>query len=288
VRNNPNFRGILFILASGIFLSINDSVYKFLVPHYPPGQILFIGGASVSILTLFIIRFTSETGVIVNNWRAHVARGLLFTIASFAFVISLRYLTLAETICIAFSGPLFMTLMARYFLKEQVGLYRLMAVLAGFLGVIIIIQPGTSEFRWVLLLPLLVALGDAARDVLTRKIAHNESSLSIVFTTSVVLALVSLLSLESGWNTLRNEHVALFGVSAILTVISYFCMVEAYRNAPAVVIAPFRYIQILWGMLAGIVVFGEVPAVNLYIGVVFIVGAGFVIAIRESRIREPN
>ncbi len=280
---HTNIRGILFILASGVFLTINDSLYKSLVPHYPAGQILFISGASVSILIWIIFQISDGSGIRVKSWPSHILRGLMFVVASFAFIISLKYLTLAETICIAFSGPLFMTVMAKYIIKEHVGLYRLLAVSIGFVGVIIIIRPSTSEFRWILLLPLVVALAEASRDILTRKMAPGESSLSIVFTTSLVLSLASLLTFAAGWNTIQSSHFLRLGISAFLTIASYFCMVEAYRHAPTVVIAPFRYIQIIWGILLGVIIWGEIPGAHIYLGVVIIVGAGIFIGLREAK-----
>lgn len=279
---NTNLRGIAFILVSGIFLSANDAVLKSLVAHYPPGQVLFITGATVALATWLILTLRPGPGVVINSRGAHIARGLLFVVASFAFVISLKYLPLAEVVCISFAGPLFMTLMAKSFLNEQVGLHRIAAVLIGFLGVVIIIQPGGADFRWILLLPLVVAIGDAGRDVLTRKMAPTESSLCIVFTTSAVLALVSILTWFWGWQPLQYAHIGRFAFSMGLTIASYYCMVEAYRHAPAAVIAPFRYIQIIWGILAGLLIWGEVPRSSIYIGLVFTVGSGIYIAFREA------
>ena len=274
------------ILVSGLFLSLNDMIFKSLVPHYPAGQILFTNGALVSLMIWFYLRFWTGQGVRVVNRRGHLARGLLFVLASFSFVISLKHLTLAQTICIAFAGPLMVTVMARQFLGEQVGFIRLLAVVVGFIGVIIIIQPGTSSFRWVLLLPLLVAFGDAARDVITRGIAAGESSLSIVFTTSLILALAASLTFPLGWNAINIEHLWRWGATTILTVAAYYFMVEAYRHAPAVVVAPFRYIQIVWGVLAGIIIWGEIPGFHIYIGAGLTVGAGIFIAYRETRLAQ--
>ncbi len=281
-----NLRGIVFILISGIFLSLNDAISKSLVAHYPAGQILFVSGTTVAILTWAILRFHIGTGVVINNWPWHVSRGLLFAIASYAFVVSLKFLPLAEVVCIAFAGPLIMTVLGKFYLKEQVGIYRMSAVLLGFVGVVIIIEPGSINFQWILLLPLVVALGDAARDVLTRKMAPTESTLSIVFSTSLVLALVMSLTLFGEWNVIELKHGFRFGLSAVMTVASYIFMVEAYRHSPTVVIAPFRYFQIIWGILAGLLIWGEVPKTTIYIGLIFTVGSGIFIAIREARVKS--
>ena len=264
---------------------MNDAIYKSLVPHYPVGQILFVNAVFVAAVIWLVLTFRDGEGVVINSWSGHIARGLLFVVASFSFVIALRYLTLAETVCIAFAGPLIMTLLARQFLGEQVGWIRLTAVFVGFIGVVIIIQPGTSQFRWILLLPLVVALGDAARDVITRKIASTESSLSIVFTTSFILALSALFTSPFGWQAIELAHAGRIVATVLLTIAAYYYMVEGYRYAPAVVIAPFRYIQIIWGILAGVLIWGEIPGVHIYIGSLLTVGAGVFIAWREMQFR---
>ena len=285
---NTHLRGIGFILVSGLFLALNDAIYKSLVPHYPPGQILFINASLVAVIIWLYLKLWRKQGIVIHSRLGHLVRGLLFLIASFAFVFALRHLTLAETVCIAFAGPLFMTLMARQFLGEQVGFVRIAAVLVGFVGVVVIIQPGTSQFRWVLLLPLLVALSDAARDVITRKIAAQESSLTIVWSTSTILALGSLLSLPFGWVEIQTDHLWRWALTVGLTISAYFFMVEAYRYAPTVVIAPFRYIQIIWSILAGVIIWGEIPGVNIYLGVLLTVGAGIFIAWRELQLNAKH
>ena len=283
---NTNLRGIAFLLVSGMLLSLNDAIFKYLAPHFPPGQILFIVATQVSLCLGLYLKFGTRTGIIINNRWWHLSRGLMFVVASFAFIVALSHMPLAELVAIAFAGPLFMTLMAKMFLKEQVGLYRVAAVVMGFIGVLIIIQPGTTRFEWVLLLPLVVALGDAGRDILTRKMAPTEHTLSIVFTTFAIMAMVSLVSAAWGWNPVPARLMLFFALATILTIVSYFCMVEAYRYAPASVVAPFRYIQIIWSILLGFLIWGEIPRDIVYVGIAITVGSGLFIAYREALTRS--
>jgi hypothetical protein len=115
---------------------------------------------------------------------------------------------------------------------------------------------GTS-FRWILMLPLLVALSDACRDVLTRKMTQSESSLSMVFTTSLIIVAISTLTSYAGWKPLQFEHLWLFGLKTALMLIAYFLLIEAYRYA---------------------------PTVGIFIGLTLTVGSGIFIAVRETRI----
>ena len=177
-----------------------------------------------------VMRLRGEALFAARSWRPHFYRGGLYAIGAFAFVYSLRYLPFAEVVAIAFAGPMFMTLFGRFFLGESVGWHRLGAVVVGFIGVLFVIQPGTEAMHWAVVLPLIVALADATRDLVTRQMAGGESSLRIVFSTGCILALAGLITLVGGWQPLRIEHLHWFGLSASAFVIAHFLMVEAFRH----------------------------------------------------------
>ena len=215
-----NLRGIVCMMLAGFFLTSNDSITKWLVPHYPPGEILFVQGTLIALLVLVLMRFRGESPLPKVRWRSHLYRGGLYAIGSFAFVYALRYLPLAEVVAIAFAGPLFMTLFGKIFLDEQVGIHRLGAVIVGFIGVLVIIRPGSAAMHWAALLPLVVALSDAGRDLITRTLTRDESSLRIIFTTAVILALSGGVTSIGGWQEIEQSHLPWFGLSAICFVIA--------------------------------------------------------------------
>ena len=283
-----NLRGIFLAIASGIFLTANDAISKLLVPNYAVGQILFITSLGVALLIWLASLLMQDVSIKVNSWKTHISRGLLFSISAFTFITALQFLPLAETMCIAFASPFFMTLFGRFFLGEYVGIYRITAVIVGFVGVVVVMQPGTPGFKWVFLLPLIVAISDAGRDVLTRKMTKSESSMAMVFTTSLTIAAVSLFTIPAGWRAFELADIHLFLMKTGLMLIAYSLIVEAYRFAPTVVIAPFRYIQIIWGVLFGVVLWGDLPSLSMYVGMLLTAGSGAFIAIRESRINAAE
>ena len=272
------------MLLAGIFLTTNDSITKWLVPHYPVGEILFLQGSLIAMLVAAWMRLRGEHPLKVVRLRAHLYRGALYATGSFAFVYALHYLPLAEVIAIAFAGPLFMTLFGKIFLGEHVGVHRLGAVVAGFIGVLIIIRPGSAAMHWAALLPLVVALSDAGRDLITRPLTRDESSLRIIFTTAVILAASGSVTSVSGWVAVDVSHLVWFGLSACSFVIAHFFMVEAFRHAEVVVVAPFRYFIIIWATLAGFVFWGEVPDLAVFAGVAVVSVAGIYIGWREARV----
>lgn len=283
-----SLRGIFCMLLSGVFLTTNDSITKWLVPHYPAGEILFVQGSLIALLVAAWMRLRRENPLSIVRWRLHFYRGAMYATGSFAFVYALRYLPLAEVVAIAFAGPLFMTLFGKLFLGEHVGLHRLGAVVVGFVGVLIIIRPGTEAMHWAALLPLVVALSDAGRDLITRPLTRDESSLRIIFTTAVILAAAGGVTSIGGWPEIDSSHLPWFGLSATSFVIAHFLMVEAFRHAEVVVVAPFRYFLIIWATLAGFLFWGEVPGSIVFVGVAVIVAAGLYIGWREARVGQQH
>jgi drug/metabolite transporter (DMT)-like permease len=216
-----SLRGIACMLVSGVFLTTTDSLSKWLVPHYPVGEILFVQGTLIALLMAVWMHLRGEHLLRMVRWRSHLFRGLMYAVGSFAFVTALRFLPLAEVIAIAFAGPLFMTLFGKIFLHEHVGIHRLGAVVVGFIGILIVIRPGTSAMQWAALLPLIVALADTFRDLVTRTLTRDESSLRIIFTTAVILALAGGVTVVGGWNTIRSVDVLWFALSAVCFVVAH-------------------------------------------------------------------
>ncbi len=290
MNNTPvnNLLGIAYLVSAGLFLTTNDGISKWLVPHYPVGQLLFVQAAMITLIVTVVMRWRGESPLAARNWRPHFMRGGLYVIGSFAFVFALRYLPFAEVVAIAFAGPMFMTLFGRFFLGETVGWHRLGAVIVGFIGVLFVIRPGTDAMHWAVVLPLVVALADAARDLVTRKMAGGESSLRIVFSTGSMLAVAGLVTLPWGWQALRPADLLLFGCSALAFVVAHFLMVEAFRHGQLVAVAPFRYVQIIWTILAGFLFWGEMPAPAVFIGIGIICASGIYIAWREAAVRRAG
>jgi drug/metabolite transporter (DMT)-like permease len=142
--------------------------------------------------------------------------------------------------------------------------------------------------HWAVILPLIVALADATRDLVTRKMASGESSLRIVFTTGSILAIAGLLTVGWGWQTLRLPDLLWFAISASAFVVAHFLMVEAFRHGQLVAVAPFRYVQIIWTILAGMLFWGEIPTPLVFVGIGIICASGIYIAWREATVRTAD
>jgi drug/metabolite transporter (DMT)-like permease len=207
----------------------------------------------------------------LRQWRLGLARGLMVAVAQLALYGSYVYLELATVAVIAYSGPLFIAILAVPWLGERVGIWRWGAVLAGFVGVMLVIGPGTEVFTWAGILPAVAAFFYANSLVLTRKFDP-----SVLLTTAdAVLPDGSAAEVfgDLGFALLLGGFGG-FGV--------YF-LTLAYRRAPASLLAPFEYFGVLSALAIGWIVFAEWPVQRIFPGVVFIVGAGLVIILREHR-----
>ncbi len=188
------------MLLGVILLCLNDALIKSLTLHYPVGELLFVRGLFVCPWILVLAqRAGGLRSLRVTNVKGQAWRGLCVVASSFLFVTGLRYLPLADAVAIAFTGPLFITAMAPYALGEKVGWRRRGAVLAGFLGVVVMARPGGEALQWAVLLPLGAALCGGVRDLITRRISRSETSVSVLFVTTAVVMLAGLASLPWGW-----------------------------------------------------------------------------------------
>ena len=161
-------------------------------------------------------------------------------------------------------------------MDDQIILFCLLAVVFGLLiwGKIRYDLVAFGAMQWAALLPLIVALSDAFRDLITRTLTRDESSLRIIFTTAVILALGGGVTVVAGWDPVRSVDVIWFCCSAVSFVVAHYFMVEAFRHAQVVVVAPFRYFLIVWAIISGYVFWGEIPDDAVYIGVAVVIAAG--------------
>jgi len=214
---------------------------------------------------------------------AHVLRGALMSVALAGFFWGLNYVPLAEAIAVAFTAPLFITALSVPVLGERVGITRWLAVIAGFIGMLVIMRPGADTFEpemWIIVASTAVfALGITY----TRRLARTETVTTMfTWTTGVSLLLFAPLAWWT-WKVPETDHVAGFAVLGLIGGAAHYLVIVAYRNAPAAVVAPQEYIALVWGAIIGWVIWSEVPSLWTWAGAVIVAGAGGFIALRETR-----
>lgn len=275
--------------AGSALLTLSDTTVKWVSASLSVGQILFIRSL---FLILFIYIFIgishlrnahSGTSLHIGNWRAQSLRTLMMILSTFGFVAGLSLLPLADAIAIAFASPLFLTILASLILGEQVGWRRWSAVFIGFIGILIILRPSGESFNWAALLPLGAGLAAAIRDIITRRISATESSLATLHFATIAVMFTGLATAPLGWSPLPVEALGLLALAGLFAGGAHFLLIETFRWAEASLVAPFKYSTLLWGVLFGFLLWGEIPEREVIIGALLLVVSGLYILRRETR-----
>ncbi|MBT7732526.1 MAG: DMT family transporter [Rhodospirillaceae bacterium] len=276
------------MMGGALALTINDGMAKYLTETYPVGQVMAIRGTSILVLlAVFILVSRNRITVKINSWRNNLYRGLAMTGSTFCFITGLSLLPIADAIAIAFAAPLLTTILAVFFLKERVGWHRWVAIFFGFVGVIIIVQPTGDAFKLAALAPLGAAFFGAIRDVITRKITNSESSLTILITSMFLITLSGYATYPLGWSEIQIKHLWLFLGSSVLVGLAQYLMIEAFRLGEVGLISPFKYSSLIWAIIIGFVVWGDIPNYLVLIGSVVVVLSGIYL-LRGERIAKNN
>lgn len=309
VTPNNARTGILFILIGMSFMSVNDMLIKQLSGDYPLHQMVLTRSLFGIMFSLVILQFEGGFRILrTNRPGLHVLRALLIVISNLTFFAALAVLPLAETTTLFFISPLFITIMSVIFLGEKVGIRRIMAVLVGFLGVLVMMRPEASPdadapSRWILLLPIISALTYASMQILTRKLGPKSKASAMAIYIQVTFICVSLtFFLIAGdgryaagqdsevlnfllrqWKWPSNEDWPLFVLLGLVSAVIAYSLTQAYRKANAATVAPFEYIALPLAIFWGWSIFGDIPDARVFLGVALIAGSGIYVFLREGR-----
>ena len=283
-------RGIGLTLASVVVLTMSDTAIKWSTGTLPFGEALFIRALFVLIpIAIFVWWRGVTVSLRIVSVRNLALRALFGTGSTFLIVASLSILPIGEVLTLVFVAPVLVTALAPLLLGEHVGWHRWFAVLTGFAGVIIMLQPDAENFRYAAFLPLAAALIGSLRDIVTRLISNRESSLAILTFSILGLIVASLATAPFGWRAVGIDEIAIAGGSGILFGIAHYLMIEGYRYAEASLVAPFRFTNLLWAPLMGFLFFNEIPGLALLAGAPLIAASGLYIVWRErSLARRSN
>jgi drug/metabolite transporter (DMT)-like permease len=272
---------VCMLLGSALLIS-NDAVLKWMTGNYHVGQLMFCRGVFIGLpLAILIWRAGGLKSLRPVSPKGHAVRAILVIIGTFLFITSLKYLPIADAVAITFAGPLFVTALAPRLLGERVGWRRWMAVFAGFIGIVVIMRPGGGLIQWAALLPLAASLSGAFRDILTRHMSAKESSVSLLFYTSLAVTLAGLATVPFVWTPVSLTDWGWFALSGLMVGGAHFLMIETFRFGEAALVAPFRYSGVIWAALLGYFVWGDIPDSGTVIGISIVVAAGIYILHRQ-------
>ncbi|MEM8569985.1 MAG: DMT family transporter [Pseudomonadota bacterium] len=277
-----NLAGILCMSAGIFFLCLNDAMAKSLTERYSPVQILFIRNIVALPFALAItIRFAGRPAILSKRPGVHLLRGALWILAAILFFTSLKFLELAEATALTFVAPVFIIVLSAVFLREAAGFRVWLAVLTGFVGVLIIVRPGIGAFQPASLLPIATALVYAILMISTRLLDPRESVWTLALYLTATGAFLTGILVPFVWvNPVAADLQLFFGV-AVFGTIGFAMITQAFRLAAAPLIAPLDYSALIWATALGWIFWGELPDSLTYLGASLIVASGIVIVLNR-------
>ncbi|MBB4003998.1 DMT family transporter [Aurantimonas endophytica] len=279
--------GMAMMCVGVACLCVNDALAKALASNYSPLQILFLRNLIALPFAILIAAAMGGTAALRSHRPVtHLLRGLLWISAAFLFFSSLKYLALAEATALVFVAPLFITAISALFLRDPVGWRRWLAVLVGFAGVLIAVRPGAAAFQPASLLPIATALFYAALMISARWVDRRESVWTLLLYLTGAGALLSLLVVPFVWVPVQPEDYWLFAAIALFGTAGMTLMTQAFRLAPAVVVAPLDYTALVWATLIGWLFWNELPDSPVFVGAAIIVASGVFTIWRENRVHS--
>ncbi|MEO8543809.1 MAG: DMT family transporter [Burkholderiaceae bacterium] len=287
-----NRKGIVAMcLAMALFIA-NDALVKYVSASLPAAQLIFVRGlfATSLLLTAALLMGALQPRALARNdaWRqltqrAVLLRAALDALASMAYLTSLFHLPIGNASAINMASPMFIALYAAIAWREQISFGRWLAIAGGFAGVLLIVQPAADGFNAWTLLCLFATLLHTARDLVTRKIALAVPSILITLTTSfAVLLLTGPWSLLQGWAPIEGRHLALLAAASVFLSSAYYLFIIGMRNGDLSLVAPFRYTALIYALLLGWLVWGDVPNALSWFGIGLMMACGLFM-LRKAR-----
>ena len=285
-----NFRGAAFMVLAMLCFAIEDMLIKLMAGALPVGQIIGMLGLGSALLVAAVLIVQGQPLLTRTMLTPAIAvRALGEMVGTMGFVTALALTPLSSASAILQATPLFVTLGAALFLQEAVGWRRWSAILVGFLGVLLIIRPGMEGFTWLSLFAVQGVIGLGIRDLATRRVPKDTSTLQLRFLAFLALIPAAALLMWINGTTLQPltaRNGVYFTGAMLIGIVAYYGIVAAMRIGEVSFVTPFRYSRILFALVIGVWVFDENPDVLTLLGAAIVVGSGLYTLWRERHVRS--
>jgi drug/metabolite transporter (DMT)-like permease len=284
---SANIRGAIFMAIAMSGFLFNDTIVKVLSADMNVGQVMLLRGAVATVLITLLTHYRGAIRPLSTVFKHPLIllRIIGEVMGTVTFLTALAHIPIANASAILQALPLAVTMGAALFLREPVGWRRWSAIAVGFVGVMIIVRPGLEGFSVYSLLVLSTVFFAAMRDITTRMVSAEVPALFLSFVTTPIVALAgaAMIPLMGGWSPVDADHGGLILLAAVLLLVSYQFIIMAMRSGDIAFVAPFRYTNLIWAMLTGYLVFGDVPDGYMILGAAIIVCSGLYTLYRERK-----
>ena len=261
--------------------SVMDLIVKW-SENYPVGEVLFFRGLFGMITIFFLIpREKYFNFYKTNRPMLHFKRCIAGLIAIVAIFIALRNLPLATVVSISFAAPIFTTIMSIFFLSEKVGLYRWLAVIVGFIGILIISQPGFTSFNIYYIYPIIFCLGLSYVAIAIKKLSSTEPVWLIGFYFSFSIMIISFFTFHQGWIIPNLLDLFLLSMVGILGGLANLWLTQSYKYSDVSLVTPIKYLALVFAILFGYIFWEEIPTIKTLMGAFLVIMSSVIIFRRE-------
>ncbi|MDG5495444.1 DMT family transporter [Niveispirillum sp. BGYR6] len=275
--------GIAWFQVAILCFAVMDAAIKYLTADFGTWQIMFFRGFFSLIPIALLTARSGGLGTLrTSHLLSHVGRALIGIAAAFCFFYAYSIMPLADAYAIAFAGPLFMTALSVPVLKEKVGWRRWLAVLVGFTGVIVMLRPGQGMLTLTALVPLAAAAFYALTMLYVRVLARTESNAAITFYFVTTMSVMAAIAMIPEWRTPQGWQWLLLIMVGVIGGVAQIAFTQAFRLTSPSLLAPFEYTAMIWAVLFGYLLFGDIPDKAIWIGGAIVVAAGLYIIHRET------
>jgi drug/metabolite transporter (DMT)-like permease len=280
-------RGIVMMIIATVLFAGASAGSKWLVAIYPVGEVLFLRSlSSFMACAVVMLPVTGLSVFATRRPRDHLVRGLSQSISQAALLLAFSLMPLAGAVAINFSSPLFAALVSIVWLKERAGYVRGIAVVVGFVGVLIVTNPGANSLTLGALFALTNAVMYGTVTVAVRGMTRTESANTLVIWQLAVLTFFHSFLLVFGWRWPSALDAAMLFGTGFINALGQWFWTKALHLAPAAAVTPFYYLMLVWALVIGFVVWGEVPTVSLLVGSSIVVAIGLFLFLREARLQR--
>ena len=283
---SKNQLGFLYMFLSICAFSVMDLIVKW-SENYPVGEVLFFRGLCGVIPLLFVIPQERYFDFYkTNRGFLHFKRCISGLIAITAIFIALRKLPLATVVSITFAAPIFTTIMSIFLLSEKVGLYRWMAVIVGFIGILVISEPGFSSMNLYYLYPIVFCLGLSYVAIAIKQLSSSEPVWLISFYFSLSIMIFSFFTIPQGWLLPSVKDLFLLSTLGILGGLANLWLTQSYKYSEVSLVTPLKYLALVFAIIFGYFIWNEVPTIKTLMGAFLVIASSFIIFRREMYLKK--
>jgi drug/metabolite transporter (DMT)-like permease len=278
---SKNQLGFLYMFMAICSFSLMDLIVKW-SESYPVGQVLFFRGFFGIIPILFLIPKERYFDFYKTNRPIlHLKRCIAGLIAIVAIFIALRNLPLATVVSITFAAPIFTTILSIFLLSEKVGLYRWLAVIVGFIGILIISEPGFNSLNFYYIYPIIFCLGLSYVAIAIKQLSSSEPVWLISFYFSLSIMILSFFTVTQGWILPSIKDFILLSLLGILGGLANLWLTQSYKFADVSLVTPLKYLALVFAIIFGYVIWGEIPTLKTLAGSSLVIISSLIIFRRE-------